>query len=109
MQGTAPGSQGQWFSSLVEFLGQNPELHWTYWALNGEDGYGLLNARYGPAPVNQLKRAKLARIQCPFAGLYALRAEGGTGAPETGDVADNPLLVPPGTQSVPQSELSLVQ
>ena len=113
LQGTAPGSQGQWFSSLVEFLGQNPELHWTYWALNGEDGYGLLNPRYGPAPVNQLKRAKLARIQCPFAGLYALGASGSMGAAETGEVADNPLLVPagsqPGAQTPPQTEQSLVQ
>ena len=67
LENNAAGSQGQWFEGLVQFLGANPALHWTYWALNGEDNYGLLNTRYSPSPVNPLKRASLARIQFPLA------------------------------------------
>lgn len=47
----APGSQGQWFTSLVAFLSAHPSIHWTYWALNGEDRYGLLTQDYS-RPVN---------------------------------------------------------
>jgi endoglucanase len=50
---TAPGSQGQWFSSLVQYLGER-NLGWAYWSVNGTqssgssrsygtpEGYGLL-------------------------------------------------------------------
>jgi endoglucanase len=41
-----PGSQGQWFSSLIDFLTAHNSIHWSYWALNGEDRYGLLTRDY---------------------------------------------------------------
>jgi len=41
-----PGSQGQWFTSLTEFLDAHPAIQWSYWALNGEDRYGLLKHDY---------------------------------------------------------------
>ena len=42
----APGSQGQWFSVLTSFLAAHPVINWGYWALNGEDRYGILNRDY---------------------------------------------------------------
>ena len=61
--GIAPGSEGQWFQTLVGLLARNPQLSWTSWALNGEDPNGLLDARYNPAPANPLKMQMLARIE----------------------------------------------
>jgi endoglucanase len=56
---TVRGSQGQWFTDLVNFIDSSrartvtndsgtavANLHWTYWALNDEDGYALLGANY---------------------------------------------------------------
>jgi len=63
--GTAPGSEGQWFSSLVEYLKNKPQLGWTYWALNGEDRYGLLDSQYRSTPDSAAKQALLATIQAP--------------------------------------------
>ncbi len=60
---SAPGSQGQWFSSLVAYVGQHQWMNWTYWALNGEDDYGLLDSNYDPTPVSAIKQALLSGIQ----------------------------------------------
>lgn len=56
LSSTSRGSQGQWFTALVNFIqssyGATPSndsgvpvhsLHWSYWALNGNDSYGILN------------------------------------------------------------------
>lgn len=64
IRGNEPGSEGQWFQSLVGFLGKHPELGWTSWALNGEDANGLLNAHYDAA-ANVLKQEMLAGIMSP--------------------------------------------
>ena len=53
------GSQGQWFTDLVNFIESSrakttvndsgtavDNLHWAYWALNDEDAYALLGANY---------------------------------------------------------------
>jgi endoglucanase len=53
------GSQGQWFTDLMNFINSSfsltsannsgysvQTLHWTYWALNGEDSFALLNSGY---------------------------------------------------------------
>jgi len=61
------GSQGQWFSSLLAYIKSN-DLSWTYWALNGEDAYGLLGNGYGPTPVLAAKQAALAAIEFPLSG-----------------------------------------
>ncbi len=58
----APGSQGQWFSSLVFYLNLHPTISWTYWALNGNDRYGLLDANFA-AVANPLKQVVLSTIQ----------------------------------------------
>ena len=63
IQSSVPGSQGQWFQSLVTFMQQNSQLQWTYWALNGEDSYALLDSNYDSTPVSSLKQSLLASIQ----------------------------------------------
>jgi endoglucanase len=50
------GSQGQWFTDMINFIKSSygsggsgvavSNLNWTYWALNGEDSFGLLNGAY---------------------------------------------------------------
>ncbi|WP_232248490.1 cellulase family glycosylhydrolase [Streptacidiphilus rugosus] len=62
---STPGSQGQWFSSLVSYIKGNG-LSWTYWALNGEDAYGLLDNGYDPTPVSAPKQAALNTVEFPF-------------------------------------------
>jgi endoglucanase len=57
------GSQGQWFSSLVRYLTENPELGWSYWAVNGEDPYGLLDKKDGPVPASPAKQQLLQTIE----------------------------------------------
>ena len=61
--GSVPGSQGQWFQSLALFLETQPSVGWNYWALNGEDNYGLLGRGYDTAPANPLKQQMLAAIR----------------------------------------------
>jgi endoglucanase len=81
IESTTPGSQGQWFESLVSYLAANQWMGWTYWALNGEDSYDLLDGNYDPTPVSSLKQSLLATIQFPLPG-----AQNGT-PPPTGTSA----------------------
>ncbi len=63
IESNVAGSQGQWFQSIVTFLQNDPRIDWTYWALNGEDSYALLDGNYDSTPVSQLKQQLLASIQ----------------------------------------------
>jgi endoglucanase len=62
VQDTTPGSQGQWFASLVQYLSDR-HLGWAYWSTNGTqssgatrsygqpEGYGLLSPDWStPTP-----------------------------------------------------------
>ncbi len=64
---TEPGSEGQWFQALVAYLQSHPAIGWSYWGINGEDRYGLLDASYDAAPSNALKARALASIRRPAA------------------------------------------
>ena len=66
IQSYEAGSQGQWFSSLVDFLGKEKQISWTYWAVNGEDDLGVLGNSYDPAPASSLKQQELQSIQFPL-------------------------------------------
>ena len=55
-----PGSEGQWFGELVQFLHEEHSIQWTYWGINGEDRYGLLDAQYRSEPANTAKAQALA-------------------------------------------------
>jgi len=63
LQSSAAGSQGQWFESLIAFLSTNRPINWTYWALNGEDSYALLDSTYDATPPSAEKQQMLASIQ----------------------------------------------
>jgi len=78
IQSVTPGSQGQWFESLVNFLENNPALNWSYWALNGEDSYALLDNNYDPTAVSSLKQSALASIQFALGGGGSGGGTGGT-------------------------------
>jgi endoglucanase len=69
IENNAAGSQGQWFSALINFLGNEPAINWTYWALNGEDSFGLLDSNYDATPVSATKQQQLESIQFPLVGL----------------------------------------
>ena len=43
-------------------------MNWTYWALNGEDRYGLLDSNYNATPVSAQKQSSLASIQFALNG-----------------------------------------
>ncbi|WP_051452196.1 cellulase family glycosylhydrolase [Actinospica robiniae] len=73
---SAAGSQGQWFSSLVSYIASNKWMGWTYWALNGEDSFSLLDGSYDPTPVSAAKQSLLASIEFPLPG-----AQNGTAPP----------------------------
>jgi endoglucanase len=92
----AAGSQGQWFSSLVSFIGARPAMGWTYWALNGEDTYALLDSQYDATPASAQKQRMLAGIQSPL-----------TANPTPTPTGPTPTPTPPGgvtvTTKVPQS------
>ena len=63
LSNNTPGSQGQWFSALVNFLANEPAIDWTYWAVNGEDEFGLLDNGYDAVPASAQKEQLLASIQ----------------------------------------------
>src|SRR5215471_12268733 len=88
VQNTAAGSEGQWFSSLVQFLGANPAMSWTYWALNGEDSFAILDSNYDPTPVSAAKQQLLASIQFPLGG--------GSGSPAPTIASISPASALPG-------------
>jgi endoglucanase len=68
IESNTAGSQGQWFSTLVAFLQNNPQINWTNWALNGEDTYALLDSNYDATPVSAQKESLLQSIQFPLGG-----------------------------------------
>jgi endoglucanase len=63
LQDDAAGSQGQWFQSLMAYLDADRNLNWSYWAVNGEDNYGLLPNGYSNAPASPVKLAMLVSSQ----------------------------------------------
>jgi endoglucanase len=66
IESNVAGSQGQWFSSLVAYLGNQPNVQWTYWALNGEDEFALLDNSYDATPVSSLKQQLLSSVEFPL-------------------------------------------
>jgi endoglucanase len=68
LQSAAAGTQGQWFQSLVAYLQANSSISWTYWALNGEDSYGLLDSNYDATPQSATKQSLLQSIQFAVTG-----------------------------------------
>jgi endoglucanase len=63
IESSSAGSQGQWFQSLVSYIGAHAHMSWTYWAANGEDSYALLDNNYDSTPASSLKQSLLQTIQ----------------------------------------------
>jgi endoglucanase len=82
---STPGSQGQWFSSLASYIAANKWMGWTYWALNGEDSFALLDNNYDPTPVSSAKETLLQGMEFPLSG-------GGGGTPTS---TPPPTTTPP--------------
>ncbi len=66
---TAPPPPKPWRRSgsraSIQFLHNDTRIGWTYWALNGSDRYGLLNANYDDIKDSGRQNA-LATIQFPL-------------------------------------------
>jgi endoglucanase len=90
---TVAGSQGQWFSSLVSYIKAN-NLSWTYWALNGEDAYALLDGSYDPTPVSAPKQSLLAGIQFPLPGAGNGTPSASASASSSGTGSGSPSAAP---------------
>jgi len=93
-QNTAAGSEGQWFSSLVQYIAASPGMGWTYWALNGEDSFSLLDSNYNATPVSPTKQQLLASIQFPLSGGSGGGGGGGSTTPTISSI--NPTSALPG-------------
>lgn len=94
-QDTTAGSEGQWFSNLVQFLAANPSMNWTYWALNGEDSFALLDANYDATPASATKQQLLASIQFALSGGSG-GGGGGGGSTAPAITSINPASALPG-------------
>jgi Cellulose binding domain/Cellulase (glycosyl hydrolase family 5) len=83
---TGAGSQGQWFTDLLNFIKSSygsggsgvavSNLDWTYWALNGEDSFALLNGAYNGLANTTKQYSYLCSIET---GPLALPAGNGSG------------------------------
>ena len=58
-----PGTESQWFHNLIGFLQHNPQIGWSYWALNGEDASGLFTHNYLPPAASSPRMADLTSIE----------------------------------------------
>jgi aryl-phospho-beta-D-glucosidase BglC (GH1 family) len=83
------GSQGQWFTDMVNFVQSSrnntptndsgisvSNIHFTYWALNDEDAYAILGANYTGLENPKKVYSYLCYIQF---GPFAIRFGSGTG------------------------------
>ena len=65
IESSVPASQGQWFTSLITYLGQHPEVGWGFWAINGTVSGGA-NARYGQPESYGLLTPDWMRVADPL-------------------------------------------
>jgi|KBSMisStandDraft_5_1062788.scaffolds.fasta_scaffold170496_3 hypothetical protein len=49
--------------SAGAYLKSNAQIGWTYWALNDEDSYGVLDSNYDPTAASAVKQSLLQSIQ----------------------------------------------
>ena len=106
IESNEPGSQGQWFSALVNFLRAQPRVSWAYWAVNGEDPTGLLTGNYAAPPIHSLKLEQLASIQFPLNTFAGNQPQ--SGAVDAQDAGTRELKPRNGNGIVPTAALSLV-
>ena len=61
-EATTPGSEGQWFASLLSYFSLHPNLGWAYWSLNTEDPYGWLGQGYSAASYDNWRNSSLRLV-----------------------------------------------
>jgi len=98
---TGAGSQGQWFTDIVNFLNSSytltpannsgytlQPLSWTYWAMNGNDSFGILTSNWNALSLP----AKVDSFLC-FDQQPPLALVHGTGSGQCGSTGPlpNPL------------------
>jgi hypothetical protein len=66
LESDVPGSQGQWFQSLIAYMAKTENISWTYWDMAG-DNYALLDGNWDSTPVSTKKQQMLASIQFKLA------------------------------------------
>lgn len=92
------GSEGQWFTDVVNFLNSsytltstnNPgfamqPLNWTYWSINGNDSFAILNSNWN----SLILPAKLYSLLC-FDEQAPFALTPGTGANQCGNTGPLP-------------------
>jgi endoglucanase len=97
---TGAGSQGQWFTDLLNFIGSSYNLtsannsgipvkwlNWTYWSLNPEGGYGLLATGYTGLTYPNKEYSFLCFVEL---GPYAVPPGTGSGQCGSTGVLPNP-------------------
>jgi endoglucanase len=77
LESSIAGSQGQWFESLLAYLGKNPNMSWTYWDM-AEDDYALLDSNWDTAPMSSRKQEMLASHQFKLASTSSATGQGAT-------------------------------
>jgi endoglucanase len=89
LSSSGPGSQGQWFTDLVNFIQSSyaltptndsgipvQSLHWAYWSLNANDSYALLETDWTSLSNPTKELTFLCAIQ---RGPFAVPAGSGAG------------------------------
>ena len=61
------GSEGQWFETLMTYLGGHSNVSWAYWDM-AEDEYALLDGNWDTKPVSAEKQQMLKTIEFKLAG-----------------------------------------
>ena len=107
------GSQGQWNTSIVNFIQSSystaktalndsgipvSDLQWTYWALNNEDGYSVLGAGYTGLSNSKKEYSFLCYIQQGLLAVPMGSTSGRCGSTGTLPVPDSSaslVVVPP--------------
>jgi endoglucanase len=110
---TGAGSQGQWTTSIVNFIQSSyawtkttqndsgvpvSDLHWSYWALNEEDNFRLLGANYTGLRNPKKEYSFLCFIQQGALAVPMRSGAGGCGStgmlPAPDNTTPSPVPVP---------------
>ena len=74
-------------------------MNWTYWALNGEDSFGLLDSNYDATPPSAPKQSALAGIQFPLGGTSGSGGGSGGGSNVSLSASASSLSLNPGASA----------
>jgi fibronectin type 3 domain-containing protein len=117
------GSQGQWTTSMINFIQSSffatktplndsgiavSNLHWTYWAFNNEDSFGVLGAGYTGLANAKKEYSFLCFIQQGALAVPMGSASGTCGSTGTLPAPDGAAPPPPATAPAAPTGLTAV-